>query len=46
MLEELIKIGMGDKVISKTIDKLTQYKIEQLKKDLTEIKNKVNAHLF
>ncbi len=40
-LEDLIKIGREDEVISKTIDKLTLYKLDTLKKDLEDIENKI-----
>ncbi len=40
-LEDLIKLGREDEVISKTIDKLTLYKLDMLKKDLKDIENKI-----
>jgi hypothetical protein len=41
ILEDLIKTGREDEVISKTIDKLTLYKLDTLKKDLEDIENKI-----
>lgn len=41
-LKELAELGKEDETILKTIDKLMEYKIEQLKKDLKEIKNKLS----
>jgi hypothetical protein len=41
VLKELMEISGDDDVLIKTIEKLTQYKIEALKKDLREIKRKL-----
>ncbi len=41
ILKELVELDKDDEIVSKTIDKLMEYKIEQLKKDLKEIKSKL-----
>ncbi|MCS4541565.1 MAG: hypothetical protein HY929_04485 [Euryarchaeota archaeon] len=41
LLEELAKLGLEDKVVIKTIEKLALYKIESLERDLKDIKSKL-----